>query len=47
MGPHGAVDARRALAVHALGGATMGTRWHASLARMHFPVFFTDSTSTS
>jgi thiamine biosynthesis lipoprotein len=32
MGPHGAVDARRALAVHALGGATMGTRWHASVA---------------
>ena len=32
MGPHGAVDARPALAVHALGGATMGTRWHASLA---------------
>lgn len=32
MGPHGAVDARPALAVHALGGATMGTRWHASVA---------------
>ena len=32
MGPHGAVNARPALAVHALGGATMGTRWHASVA---------------
>ncbi|MGY0650579.1 FAD:protein FMN transferase [Luteimonas sp. A537] len=32
MGPHGAVDARPALAVHALGGATMGTLWRASVA---------------
>ncbi|MEN1959001.1 FAD:protein FMN transferase [Luteimonas sp. MJ246] len=32
MGPHGAIAARPALAVHALGGATMGTLWRASVA---------------
>ena len=32
MGHHGAVDARPALAVHALGGATMGTLWQVSLS---------------
>ncbi|MEN1939916.1 FAD:protein FMN transferase [Luteimonas sp. MJ174] len=32
MGPHGAIAARPALAVHALGGATMGTLWRVSVA---------------
>lgn len=32
MGHHGAVDARPALAVHALGGATMGTLWRVSVS---------------
>ncbi|GGK11606.1 FAD:protein FMN transferase [Luteimonas terricola] len=32
MTREGAVDARRAHAVHALGGATMGTLWHASVS---------------